>query len=303
MVSWLLYDTRKKKRLTQEAVCAGICNKGTLSRMESGKSRPSYTQTRALFGRLGKQPPRHLVPLTKEELELLRISRFLHNVPDKKNWRYLQGLEQFRARMPQNDMLRKQEYQALYAEYVKWNTRDTKEALELYEKALRITVPDFSLTSNLDGRLYNFMELSLIECISNTEYYIHDGAAAGYKTDAFKKNAFLKDYIERNIEEFEEEYLYSTVVFDMTNWTGLEGRYEEALSLAERGIELAKKCISFSHYYGQLFNKAYILIAMGRGDEARPFLRQYMTLKRINDPHNEIEFGLKELKRRFGFEL
>ena len=55
--------------LTQEQVCAGICESVTLSRFENGKQTPSRNRINAILQRLGLPDDRYYALVTPEELE------------------------------------------------------------------------------------------------------------------------------------------------------------------------------------------------------------------------------------------
>ena len=56
--------------LTQEQVCAGICESVTLSRFENGKQTPSRNRINAILQRLGLPDDRYYALVTPEELEI-----------------------------------------------------------------------------------------------------------------------------------------------------------------------------------------------------------------------------------------
>ena len=61
---------RQELNLTQEQVCAGICEPVTLSRFENGRQTPSRTRINAILQRLGLPDDRYYALVTPEELEI-----------------------------------------------------------------------------------------------------------------------------------------------------------------------------------------------------------------------------------------
>ena len=59
---------RLKQGITQEQLCAGICEPITVSRMENGKQTPSYNRICAFLQRLGLPDERFFALLSKNEL-------------------------------------------------------------------------------------------------------------------------------------------------------------------------------------------------------------------------------------------
>ena len=65
--------------LTQEQVCAGICESVTLSRVENGKQTPSRNRINAILQRLGLPDDRYYALVTPEELEIEALNLCLLN--------------------------------------------------------------------------------------------------------------------------------------------------------------------------------------------------------------------------------
>lgn len=61
--------------LTQEQVCAGICESVTLSRVENGKQTPSRNRINAILQRLGLPDDRYYALVTPEELEIEALKK------------------------------------------------------------------------------------------------------------------------------------------------------------------------------------------------------------------------------------
>lgn len=66
---------RQELNLTQEQVCAGICEPVTLSRFENGRQTPSRTRINAILQRLGLPDDRYYALVTPEELEIEALEK------------------------------------------------------------------------------------------------------------------------------------------------------------------------------------------------------------------------------------
>ena len=66
---------RQELNLTQEQVCAGICEPVTLSRFENGRQTPSRTRINAILQRLGLPDDRYYALVTPEELEIEALKK------------------------------------------------------------------------------------------------------------------------------------------------------------------------------------------------------------------------------------
>lgn len=84
MQNFLLGEYIRQRRLdlglTQEAVCDGICEPITLSRIENGKQTPSRTRINAILQRLDLTDDRYYALLSKDELE---IDTSIHEMKSK----------------------------------------------------------------------------------------------------------------------------------------------------------------------------------------------------------------------------
>ena len=66
---------RKKKDMTQEALCDGICDISTLSRLERGKQTPKRDKVYALLHRLGLPEDRFFVLVSPHDQEIQALKR------------------------------------------------------------------------------------------------------------------------------------------------------------------------------------------------------------------------------------
>ena len=64
---------RRKREITQEELCSGICSVSTLSRLELGRQTPSRDTLRALLHRLGLPEDRVFVVVCEHELQIQTI--------------------------------------------------------------------------------------------------------------------------------------------------------------------------------------------------------------------------------------
>ena len=62
-------------RVDTGAVCAGICESVTLSRVENGKQTPSRNRINAILQRLGLPDDRYYALVTPEELEIEALKK------------------------------------------------------------------------------------------------------------------------------------------------------------------------------------------------------------------------------------
>ncbi len=110
---------------------------------------------------------------------------------------------------------------------------------------------------------------------------------------------FLKDYYEKYIKNFEKTRMYSIILFNLTNWIGLDGNFSEALNLAKQGFKIEKK--SKFYYESHLYNIGYSYAALGNKEKAKPIIEKAFSLMRLSEDFSDIEDLSKTLNENFGF--
>lgn len=66
---------REELNVNQDALCYGICNRSTLSRIERGRQEPSYQVLKALLQRLGISENRCQILIGPQEFAIVELQR------------------------------------------------------------------------------------------------------------------------------------------------------------------------------------------------------------------------------------
>lgn len=100
---------RKSMGLTQEAVCRGICDCATLSRIENGRVTSRKTVISALLQRLGLPEENYYAFLSKNELEIEALKKEImgYNIAEKLD-KCAAALQKLRALTEPDDLLTQQ---------------------------------------------------------------------------------------------------------------------------------------------------------------------------------------------------
>ncbi len=147
---------RKAKKLTQEELCAGICDRTTLSRLERGKQTPGRDKLCALLHRLGL--PGDLVPESEHDAKISALKKDIRadviefEKADQKTRPQLR--EQAMAKLKQMEKLTEKDdvinQQYILSTQVTLGKPDgpytPAQRRKLLEKAIQMTVPDFART-------------------------------------------------------------------------------------------------------------------------------------------------------------
>ena len=224
LVGRVLYDTRKELGFSQDEVCYGLCSKSFFSRIEKGETEPDYLLVEALFTRMGVDAPKGLVPLTVEHFRRIKIQDELSTIVDSRSERRLELVKEYEKGSPLNK-IEKQIYALNKGWYLSQFDGKKEEVIKIYEKALKLTLSDFNVESNeMPEGLLSRYEIALINNIAHAEYqiYLNDKQDIFNRESAMKRILFLEDYFKKRIKNYERQTMYSIILFNLTNWFGLE---------------------------------------------------------------------------------
>ncbi len=136
------------------------------------------------------------------------------------------------------------EHQCLYfakGELARQRDENNDKAMELYMKAIHITLPDFDGKNPLRNNLLTFDEIMIINGIA----ILH--AKSGNIMLAIQLDMWLKEYMESKIVDGTMKITkYPMIIYNLSNWFGDRNCHTEAFELANQGIDF---CIK----YGNLF--------------------------------------------------
>ena len=147
VVGDFLRETRLRKGYTQEEVSYGICTPASLSRIENGAQKPGRLILEKLFERLGTENNLFNSFVSREEMELYSaIQSLIRDITDEdvaKLEEHISIVEKLATNASEL------EHQCLYfakGELARQKEKDYSKAMELYMKAIHITLPLFRET-------------------------------------------------------------------------------------------------------------------------------------------------------------
>lgn len=303
-IGYLIKQRREELGIPQENLCAGICDKSTLSRIERGVTQPSYQLLNLLLGRLGVAQEGFFLPLSDRSYTVVQLQKEIvacnasHNYPEA-----LQKLDQFEAAIDPKDRILRQF--ALRARAIAGKMKDGKrveysyaEKRALLTEAIGLTVPNFSLDT-LECRLLGVNEIKLINQLAIT--YSEDGQRR-LAIDIYRQ--LLRNIQSRFVDVEARAVLLPLIAYNYSRLLGLEGRYEEEIEVAELG---RKCCVEYNQCRmlgGLLLNIGCGLHELGRDEESeQSLIRSYYIYSIFEDTNSSQlvrSYINEKLKRQLG---
>ena len=170
--------------------------------------------------------------------------------------------------------------------------------------AITSTQENYNLHNS--GQLLSYIERNLVNFMAHSEYYMFetDPNRTELKESAFAKEYMLKKYHEDFIEGFERIQLYTAILFNLTNWSGLDGDNEKALMHIEASLKTCKICNSLQYFCTQIYNKSFAYISMGKADEGLKFLFDFVVIAKSSDDMLEnVDFYLDDIKTYLNYDI
>lgn len=274
VVGDFLRETRLRKGYTQEEVSYGICTPASLSRIENGAQKPGRLILEKLFERLGTENNLFNSFVSREEMELYSaIQELIRNITDDAVSKIETQIEVVEKLAVNTSEL---EHQCLYfakGELARQKEKDDEKAMEMYMKAIHITLPDFDGKNPLRNNLLTFDEIMIINSIAilygNSENVI----------TAIQLDMWLKEYMENKIVDGKMKTTkYPMIMYKLSCWLEDKGCYREELRMAEQGIDFCVKYGNLALFPKLVLNKGGALVKMGDNENARKYLHQAITI-------------------------
>ena len=275
VVGDFLRETRIRKGYTQEEVSYGICTTASLSRIENGAQKPGRLILEKLFERLGTENNLFNSFVSREEMELYSaIQNLIRDITDEDVTKLKEHISLVENLATDASEL---EHQCLYfakGELARQKDKDDKKAMEMYMKAIHITLPDFDGKSPLRNNLLTFDEIMIINSISIL--YSNDEKNI---MNAIHLDMWLKEYMENKIVDGKMKTAkYPMILYNLSCWLGVENCHAEALKMAEQGINFCIEYGNLAFFPLLILNKGVALAELNQLDEAKQYLHQAVTV-------------------------
>ena len=299
VVGDFLRETRLRKGYTQEEVSYGICTPASLSRIENGAQKPGRLILEKLFERLGTENNLFNSFVSREEMELYSaIQELIRNITDK-------DISKIESQVDVVELMTKDttelEHQCLYfakGELARQRDENNDKAMELYMKAIHITLPDFDGKNPLRSNLLTFDEIMIINAIAILY------AESGNIMLSIQLDIWLKEYMEGKIVDGTMKIAkYPMILYNLSNWFGDRNCHTEAFELANQGIDFCVKYGNLFFFPIFLVNKGIALAELGKIDDGKEYLHQAITIFEATKQKDHVQPIIDWCKLRYDVEF
>lgn len=293
----IIRELRKRKGMSQEKLCEGLCEPPTMSKIEKGKQYPSKKLLDALLIRLQYYVELQ-VPLSDEDFSRARLEREIISRIANRNFDVADLAEQYRAcssSMNKHDL---QFYLMTLAIHHGQSQSDRKGALRELEEAIRFTIPRYKIGDAIDSATFTSVEFTILNNIAINLWFL------GREDEAITLMAQLFNILnsyDMDMEEYAKRL--PPVSYNLSLWLGLKKEYAESLYIAEKGIQCCRKYGKYSNLADLLYNKGFTLLCIGRDDEGKKSLRKAFMLLHACDNEQAYKTFKDDITRTFGEKL
>ena len=299
VVGVFLRETRLRKGYTQEEVSYGICTTASLSRIENGAQKPGRLILEKLFERLGTENNLFNSFVSKEEMELyLEIQTLIRNVTDGDLQRIEEQIDIVDKLTKNTSELERQSLFWAKGELATQKYGNDCEAMDCFMKAVQITLPDFDGKNPLRNHLLTFDEITIINSIA-----VRHGENGDLLT-AIQLDMWLKEYMENKIIDGRMKTAkYPMILYNLSYWLGEENCHNEALKMAEQGVDFCVKYGNLPAFPILMFNQGAALAELERYDEAKKCFLQSITIFEAMKKPSQVQTAIDWCREHYKIEF
>ena len=291
-IGMIIKRRRMELGLSQEDLADGICAVTTLSRIENGERMPTQNHLEILLQRIGYSDM--MIQSYVDESDFViyelkfRIKQAYVEKDATKARELLQQLEALVAKPSKVD----EQFILLQRIWLYPEQYTNEERLRELERAIRLTQPNYN--KGKVPYLMSYVEILLMNNIANTL------AKCGHRKDGIDLLYKIVDYYDTHIVNFEEALRTETMIlYNLSKMLGLENRYDECITICDRGIQIAQRTGRSQCFGLTLYNKAWALAKRnfpGDKDEARATLQRALCAA-VAFQSNYLEENCRKLER------
>jgi len=264
----IIKGMREKADLSQTMLAGEYMDRGYLSKIERGIITPTKETLEYLFERLGYNPTFLADYLINDESARIQKMKNEINVHFRRE-RFAEAeklLQQFKNDDQFMSKKFSSQYISLYEAALIVDPKRTSERLELLMEALKISIPVFRVEDLGKKYLLNKQEIRIINLIG-VAYHDLDRL-----DDAIElMQQLMANYDRRFIDASFKGTHYPVVIYNLTKYLGMVGRYDEAIRICLIGEETCFDLGAFRMLPEIVFNRACCILE--RDGDKETFVR------------------------------
>lgn len=302
-IGQIIRQRRIELNMTQEELCAGICETATMSRIENGKQTPTPGKLKALLSRLGLPSEKYYAMMSENELEIERLKNEIIDC----NTRGLcqEGLEKIQKLLTLTDDSDFITHQFILRSKVLLGKEENgsivpysmEEKLELLFRAIKITVPAFDI-DEIGRQWYSLDEIKIINQIG---VVYGDNQQERKALDIYYQ--LMKYVKKRHFINSDTVPTAVLIAYNYSLYLSFQKHYEEAIEIAEWGWNKDIEWRRSTSLEGLLYVLAESNYRLGNIDESKHFYMQsYYACTLMKNPVSE-EIIKGNIEEYYGIKL
>ncbi len=288
-------ELRKRKNVSQEELCEGLCEPPTLSKIECGRQNPTKKLFEALMSRLGASSFAFNIPVTETEFARGQLEREIASSFSNFNYRVDELLCEYKECSPNMDKLEKQFYlfaSAVSASKLKNESEDF--VLDMLIESLRLSLPKYEMNMDFSMRLLSVFELVILNNIAILLLKVNR------KDEGINLLLKLEDYFcTHEIEREEYAKQYPIIVDNLVSSLAEVKEYGKAFEFAKKGFDCCIKYGKLSPLPFLAYNLGFLHVCLNYVDIGANYINQAISLLKLMNRENDIEKIREDLTSSF----
>ncbi len=261
-------ELRKRKGLSQEELCLGLCEPTTMCKIERGRQYPNKKLLDALLVRLQEQAELQ-VPLSVVDFERAQIEREALSSIANREYDILELADRYKECSPVMNNHEQQFYLLAQALHHARIGKDWGTAIEIFEAAICLTMPSYTVGSDINTNMLTSMEFTILNNIAICLWFLKQNDDA---IDLMERLYEILDTYDMDREEYSKRL--PMIAYNLSTWLGIRKEYTAALCVAEEGIDCCIKYGKYASLGDLLYNKGFTMMCLGDRERAKPVLQK-----------------------------
>ena len=238
LIDEVLRQSRKAKKMSQEALGSGVCAAATVSRLENGERTPSDRSFEALMERLDTGISYYNGELATEDYRVLELEQELERAIALKDWeRAQEQLCQLKGKIamdiPKNKRVMEEKESCILFHEGKLSA---EEFLDICEEAMDCREGQWR-EDDFWEQFFTRYKVRMMNAVAGL-YYMQQR-----KEDAiFILERLLKKLADSRVELSDRYKSSMLVIGNLSSYYLGNGQYEDCLAMCERGVKLCMEC-------------------------------------------------------------